>query len=93
MPKITAFIGTASKKHTLSAVNQFLNHLKSLGDMETEIVVLSDYNIGICRGCKVCFEKGEEFCPMKDDPDMLIEKMTASASTPSKESASQLWSR
>lgn len=52
--------------------------MRSLGEVEYEIVALGDYQIGTCRGCKLCFEKGEEFCPMKDDRDKLIEKMMAS---------------
>lgn len=75
MKKVTAFIGCASKKNTYRAVRQFLDNLQALGDVECEIVVLSDYQIGICRGCKVCFEKGEAKCPLKDDRDVLIEKM------------------
>ena len=43
-----------------------------------EIVVLSDYDIGVCRGCKSCTNRGEERCPLKDDRDVLIEKMMAS---------------
>ena len=78
MKKVTAFVGTASKKHTYKAVRQFLDNLQSLGEVESEIVVLSDYKIGICRGCKVCFMKGEEFCSLKDDRDVLIGKMTSS---------------
>jgi NAD(P)H-dependent FMN reductase len=31
-----------------------------------------------CRGCKLCVDKGEEFCPFKDDRDLLIEKMMTS---------------
>ncbi|MBN2392642.1 MAG: flavodoxin family protein [Anaerolineae bacterium] len=78
MKKITAFVGSARKGHTYDAVAQFLNHLQSLGDIEYEIVRLSDYQIGICKGCQVCFSKGEERCPLKDDRDVLIEKMMAS---------------
>lgn len=78
MKKITAFVGSARKGHTYNAVAQFLNQLQSMGDIETEIVRLTDYRIGICKGCKVCFEKGEEHCPLKDDRDVLIEKMMAS---------------
>ena len=78
MKKVTAFVGSARKKHTYNAASQFLDHLQLLGDVECEIVVLSDYRLGICRGCKVCFEKGEEFCPLKDDRDVLIEKMITS---------------
>ena len=78
LKKVTAFVGTASRKHTSSAVQEFMDMLKILGGIECEIVTLNDYRIEICRGCKLCFEKGEEFCPLKDDRDMLIEKMMAS---------------
>ncbi len=78
MKRVTAFVGSARKKFTYDAVRQFLDNLRSLGDIESEIVFLSDHRIGTCRGCKVCFVRGEEFCPLKDDRDVLIEKMTAS---------------
>jgi multimeric flavodoxin WrbA len=76
--RVTAFVGTARKKSTYNAVCQFLDNLKSLGNVEYEIVVLNNHRLGICRGCKTCFAKGEEFCPLRDDRDVLIEKMTAS---------------
>ncbi len=78
MKRVTAFVGTARKKSTYNAVRQFLDNLQSLGDVEYEIVALSDYRLGTCRGCKLCFEKGEEFCPLKDDRDVLIEKIMVS---------------
>lgn len=78
LKKVTAFIGTASKKHTYKAVLEFLDRLEALGGVECEIVTLSDYRIETCRGCKLCFEKSEEFCALKDDRDVLIEKMVAS---------------
>jgi multimeric flavodoxin WrbA len=78
MKKVTAFVGSARKKHTYSAAAQFLGNLQSMGDVEVEIVRLSEYRIETCRGCKVCFEKGEAYCPLKDDRDVLIEKMMAS---------------
>jgi multimeric flavodoxin WrbA len=46
--------------------------------VELEIVTLNDYNLRICRGCRVCFEKGEAFCPLKDDRDLLMDKIKAS---------------
>jgi multimeric flavodoxin WrbA len=52
MKKVTAFVGTSSKKHTYKAVRQFLENLQSLGEVESEVIVLSDYKIGTCRGCK-----------------------------------------
>ena len=73
--KVTAFIGSARKKSTYHAVRQFLLNLQSLGDVEYEIVTLSDFTLETCHGCKMCFEKGEEFCPFKDDRDILIDKI------------------
>ncbi len=78
MKKVTAFLGTYSKKHTRSAVQRFTERLQSLGDVACEIVPLGDYRLETCRGCKLCFEKGEDFCPLKDDRDTLIEKMAFS---------------
>jgi len=77
MKRVTAFVGSAHKKNTHKAAVQFLNNLQALGDVEYEIVTLSDYRLGICRGYRLCFEKGEERCPLKDDRDVLIEKMIA----------------
>ena len=76
--KVTAFVGSARKKHTYNTTKQFLEKLKSLGDIESEIVMLSDYNLKTCKGCQVCFQKGEEFCPSKDDRNKLIKKINNS---------------
>ncbi len=76
--KVTAFVGSARKQHTHYAVRQFLSVLESLGDVKYEIVALSDYQVETCRGCKTCFTKGESFCSLKDDRDLLIEKMMTS---------------
>jgi len=76
--KVTAFVGSARKKCTYNAAEQFLGNLQLLGNIESEIVTLSDFLLGTCKGCKLCFEKGEEFCPLKDDRDILIEKMNNS---------------
>ena len=70
--KVTVFVGSARKKHTYEASKKFLQELQSLGDIEYEIVRLSDYNLEPCKGCKLCTDKGEEFCPLKDDEDNLL---------------------
>ena len=73
--KVTAFIGSARKKHTYYAAEKVLRKLQSFGEIEYEIVSLSDYNLQLCRGCKLCTDRGEELCPLKDDRDKLFEKM------------------
>jgi multimeric flavodoxin WrbA len=78
MKKVTAFVGSARKKHTHDTVVQFLNNLQALGDVECEIVTLHDYTLKACQGCEVCIWKGEEFCPSKDDRDVLMDKIMVS---------------
>jgi NAD(P)H-dependent FMN reductase len=78
LKSVTVFVGSARKKHTFEAVGRFLAHLQALGPVKPEIVMLSDYRLEPCRGCKLCFEDGEEACPLSDDRDILIEKMLAS---------------
>jgi multimeric flavodoxin WrbA len=78
MKRITVFVGSAHKGNTHFVVEQFLKNLQALDEIEYEIVTLSDYRLGFCRGCRVCFEKGEEFCPLKDDRDLLMKKIEVS---------------
>jgi multimeric flavodoxin WrbA len=73
--KVTAFIGSGRKRYTYNASEKFLKNLQSYGDIDYELVMLNDYNLGTCKGCKLCLDKGEELCPFKDDRDILIEKM------------------
>lgn len=75
MKKITAFIGSARKKATYQAIQEFENNLKQYGEIEFEYVFLSEHRLGFCQGCCLCFDKGEELCPLKDDRDILLEKM------------------
>lgn len=63
--KVTAFVGSARKKHTYVAAERFLKNLQKKGEVDYEIVALSDYNLKTCRGCKLCLDKGEELCPLK----------------------------
>jgi multimeric flavodoxin WrbA len=76
MKKVTVLVGSPHRGGaTYTAARRFLDDLESLGGAHGEIVVLSDYDIGVCRGCKTCFDRGEERCPLKDDRDVLIGKM------------------
>lgn len=78
MKKVSAFIGTETRKYTYRAVQEFEKRLEERGDVDFEYVFLSDYTLEYCRGCKICFDRGEEQCPLKDDRDVLLRKMTES---------------
>jgi multimeric flavodoxin WrbA len=78
MKKVTAFIGNYQKHATYEAICEFEKNLKAYGEIDFEYVFLKDYRLEYCRGCKLCFNKGEEYCPLKDDRDVLMEKMSSS---------------
>ncbi|MGE5553728.1 MAG: flavodoxin family protein [Betaproteobacteria bacterium] len=76
--KVTVFIGSPVKRATYQAVQEFEMNLKSCAEIDFEYVLLKDYHLEYCKGCCLCFEKGEEYCPAKDDRDLLLEKMSHS---------------
>jgi len=44
---------------------------------EVELIPLYQYRIEPCRGCRTCFDRGVEHCPIKDDFPLLLDKMKA----------------
>lgn len=78
MKSIVVFVGSAhSKGATWTAASRFLDKVQSFGGVRGEIILLGKHRIGLCLGCKACFTRGEENCPLKDDRDSLIAKMDA----------------
>jgi multimeric flavodoxin WrbA len=77
MKKVIALVASARKKGTDYVIRQFLGKLEAFGEIETEIIPLSDYRVETCQGCQVCFARGEEFCSLKDDRDVLLRKLSA----------------
>ena len=58
--------------NTDQTVQILLEHLQSVAKDNNEPLVvdtiyLAHMNISPCQGCRVCFDKGEDSCPIKDD--------------------------
>jgi len=45
--------------------------------VEFETLFLADCDIRPCRGCRTCFDHGEERCPLTDDVPLVRSKMDA----------------
>ena len=74
--KILAIMGSPRKNgNTYLLTRRVEEKMKQLGDMDFEYVFLKDLDLRPCLGCGVCFMKGEDHCPHKDDRAMLEEKM------------------
>ncbi len=70
--KILAICGSLRKGNTYSVLNGIQEDYPHL---DFEILMLKDANLEQCRGCYVCVKRGGEYCPRKDDRDIIIDKM------------------
>jgi multimeric flavodoxin WrbA len=79
------FVAGSARKNgsTRKIIGMIEKELLSLGQKYGESVAIDKIDLGaagleFCRGCRACFEKGEEFCPCKDSAPELKKKMEAS---------------
>ncbi len=73
--KVVALMGSPHKGNTLELTQIIEKKLKEPGDVEFEYIHLKEKDIRMCRGCFLCFMKGEERCPLKDDVSGIVKKM------------------
>ena len=45
--------------------------------LEVETIYLGQQNLRFCRGCRICYDRGEAYCPVKDDLAAIKAKMLA----------------
>ena len=72
--KVLAISGSPRKGNTYSALKTIQ---EKYPELDLEILLLKDTSFELCKGCYTCVTRGEEKCPIKDDRDMIIEKMKA----------------
>jgi multimeric flavodoxin WrbA len=73
--KILAINGSPHEGNTSDKINQIKHFFSSYDDVDFEIINLKDMNILPCKGCFVCFMKGRNMCPFKDDREVIEQKM------------------
>jgi multimeric flavodoxin WrbA len=72
--KILVIMGSPRKGNTFRACEEFREHLQKICPAEFEYVWLKDAHVVPCKGCFVCFPRGEEKCPSRDDDVNVIER-------------------
>ncbi|MBW1856527.1 MAG: flavodoxin family protein [Deltaproteobacteria bacterium] len=74
MSEILGICGSARKKGSTASL---LKEVLKSTEMESELIFLSDLNIGFCTGCLNCRKnKGE--CPKEDDMQVVLDKCLSS---------------
>ena len=74
---ISSFRKNGNTARSVELFHEELNNLAQQEGIELEIktIFLGHQNIQLCRGCRICFDKGETFCPLKDDLLPIKEKI------------------
>lgn len=71
--KILACIGSnRTNGNTAGVVSLIEEQMRHEADrvgetLDFQTVYLGHLNIQMCRGCRICFDRGEDWCPLKDD--------------------------
>ena len=81
--RILALIGSHRRSgNTARVVRMVETRMRALGALrgvpvEFETLFLADFDIRPCRGCRACFDRGEEWCPLTDDVPKIRTRMDA----------------
>ena len=71
--KILAICGSPHKGNCYSVLNRIK---EDFPDINYKLLMLNEVNLMQCQGCYACVLRGEEFCPLKDDRDMIIQEIS-----------------
>ena len=71
--KILAICGSHHQGNCYSILNAIQENYPNINH---KLLMLHEANLERCRACYVCILKGEQYCPLKDDRDMLIKEIT-----------------
>jgi multimeric flavodoxin WrbA len=79
--KILALTSSYRKRgNTARVVEMVANHLEATAErqqqpLDVEVLNLAHLDLAMCRGCRTCFDRGEEACPLKDDVPAIKAKL------------------
>ena len=73
--KILLINGSPHEGNTSDKIAEIEEKLSTYADADVEIINLKDMNILPCKGCFVCFMKGRNKCPLRDDRELIENKM------------------
>ena len=79
--KIIALVGSYRKGGNTARIADLIAErmqevaIRQNQTVEVETIYLAHREIGLCRGCRVCFDRGEEQCPLRDDLLAIRAKM------------------
>ncbi len=74
---VVAVLGSPHAGNTEELTRTFERELTSLGDVDFHYIRLRESDLRPCRGCFLCFVRGEDACPLDDDHDDILCRLDA----------------
>ena len=65
--KILSIMGSPHNGNTHNKIQEIERKLTKYNDVDFESIILKDMDLKPCKGCFLCFIKGENSCPLNDD--------------------------
>lgn len=75
--KILVVVGSPRKKDSYGICKKLEDLGKDKYGMSFDYWHLGDLSIGTCKGCSLCFTRGEHLCPLMDEHTALIDALQA----------------
>jgi multimeric flavodoxin WrbA len=68
-------VGSPRLGNTMHAAQAIEERMQEIGPVAFDYCMLKDADLAHCRGCFVCFKKGEEHCPLRDNAPAIERSM------------------
>lgn len=75
MKNVLIINGSPRKGETQQAAEMLAAMLREKGNVNINWLQLGETKLGQCRGCHLCIQRGENYCPLRDDRDLIMEAM------------------
>ncbi len=75
--KLAVLNGSPRKKDSYRIIKEIEQELGMQGRVELDWIDLNKMSIKPCVGCMLCFNKGEQYCPVRDDLDEVKQRLAA----------------
>jgi multimeric flavodoxin WrbA len=73
--RVTVLFGSPRNGNTYRILKEFEKEIKKIDSIDFDYIFLNKVNLEHCRGCYLCMKKGAEACPIKDDREIIFQKM------------------
>lgn len=73
--KVLVLMGSPRKKDSYNVCKIIEEKINLKTEAEFEYLYLKNMNIEDCKGCDLCFNKGEKYCSINDDLKVIKQKM------------------